>query len=221
MMMHLLMPAICWLGSHAAVPTPADTLTVPPLAQAPILDGHVTEREYGAPALQVVTAAGAVRVWLGRQGGYVYLAAVIPDSSFYWGDDFVVSLDPHGRGGPQPDAGDRQWYLRRVLDSSVVRLLTAADSGRWWASGQAPPTLGTTRHHADWDIASTSSMSGWTVELRIRESVVKPGTSAPRMALRTYNDRPHGWWSWPVAPPSLAAHGVERAPALWIPLRLP
>lgn len=220
-MMHHVMPAIYWLASHAAAPSLADTLTVPPLAQAPILDGLVTEREYGAPALQVVTAAGVVRVWLGRQGGYLYLAAVIPDSSFYWGDDFVVSLDPNGRGGPQPDVDDRQWYLRRVLDSSVVRLVTAVDSGRWWASSQAPATLGASRHHADWDIASTSWLSGWAVELRVRESVVHPGTSAPRMALRTYNDRPQGWWSWPKAPPGVAAHRVDRVPELWIPLRLP
>src|SRR5688500_5440271 len=196
----------------------ADTLTVARAAGTPVLDGRVDEREYGPPSLTLTTAAGDVRVWITRRDEHVYIAADLPDSTFYWGDDLVVSLDPLGRGGPAPDVGDRQWYLRRVLDSSVVM---TADAGRWYAPGRIPPALGATREHADWRVASTSSTRGWMVELRVRAGVVKPGAAAPRLALRTYNDRPRGWWSWPAPPNDLPAQRVERNPALWVPLRLP
>jgi hypothetical protein len=194
-----------------------DTLNVARLASAPVMDGRVGDRAYGLPTLQFCTAAGSVRVWLGRHDDFLYIAADLPDSTFYWGDDLVVSIDPAGRGGDSPAAGDRQWYLRRVLDSSVVAV---AESGRWYSRGHEPAALGATRHHAEWDVASSSSPKGWMVELRVRTTVIKPGAAAPRLALRTYNDQPAGWWSWPAPPVGMSPQRVERTPALWIPLRL-
>ena len=194
-----------------------DTLDVARLAAAPVLDGSVGRREYGTPALSIPTAAGDVRVWIGRHGDFVHVAAVLPDSTFYWGDDFVVSLDPRGIGGETPGAGARQWYLRRTLDSSIV---ATAVNGRWQQPGTTPPMLGATRHHAEWDVASASSASGWSVELRIRTSAVRTGDAAPRIAFRTFNDAPQGWWSWPAAPSGVPAQRVERSPSLWAPMAL-
>jgi hypothetical protein len=211
--------AVAWLvGLPSDSRSSADTLRVAHLASAPILDGRVDAREYGTAALELVTAAGKVRVWLSQHDDFVYIAADLPDSTFYWGDDFVVSLDPAGRGGASPTPGSRQWYLRRLLDSSVV---STAEAGRWSAPGHEQSALGSMRHHADWDVASSSSPTGWMVELRIRVALVSVGPGAPRLAFRTYNDRPSGWWSWPAPAAGVPPQRVERTPDLWIPIRLP
>jgi hypothetical protein len=107
--------------------------------------------------------------------------------------------------------------LTRLLDSSVVSI---AEGGRWSPRGSNPTVLGFVRHHADWDISSRSSPTGWVVELRIAMRVVNRGSNAPRLAFRTYNDRPSGWWSWPIPPAGIPAQRVEWLPDLWIPIRL-
>jgi hypothetical protein len=216
MILDPLLAAAVWQLSLCP-PAMADTLKAVPLPSAPTFDGTVTEREYGVPALQFTTAVGVARVWMGRHDDYLYIAAVLPDSTVDWSDDFVVSLDPLGRGDASPNGGDRQWYLRRILDKSVV---VVAQPDGWYSSGHRPTVLGATRHHPDWDIASTSSSAGWMVELRIRLNVVKPGPGAPRIAFRTYNNQPSGWWSWPMPPDGVPPQHVEQRPDLWIPLRL-
>jgi hypothetical protein len=209
--------AVCQVGVASPKAT-ADTLSVAQLRNPPTLDGSVSEREYGAPSLHLTTAAGDVRIWVGRHADHVYVAAVLPDSSFYWGDDLVVSLDPMGRNDTRPNVGDRQWYLRRVLDSSVVM---SAVEGSWFIRGQLPSTIGATRHHAEWDVASSSSAAQWMVELRVRLNVVKPDSMLPRISFRTFNDKPQGWWSWPAPPQGVRAQAVEQRPELWVPLRIP
>lgn len=201
------------------LPMSADSVIAVSASQPPVFDGRVADREYDTPAVQFATEAGQVQVWLVRHGGFLYVAATIPDSSFYWGDDFVISFAPTGHGEPSLRVGDRQWYLRRTLDSSIVSVVTDSVGGRWSAPGQAQPMLGVTRHHADWDVASTSTSAGWAIELRIREATVHPTAAVPRLALRTYNDRPHGWWTWPKAPLDMAPQRVERTPSLWIPVK--
>lgn len=188
------------------------------LQAAPALDGSADVREYGAPSISFSTAAGLVNVWLARHGGWLYLAAEMPDSSYYWGDDFVVTLDPQGRGGEQLAIGSRQWYLRRTLDSSVVLEVTPETQGRWMAPGRPTHSIGAQRTGPDWEVASSSSSTGWTVELRIRAAAARVGTALPRLALRTYNDAPRGWWSWPGPPAGTPAQRVERTPALWEPI---
>ena len=195
-----------------------DTLNVGQLAAAPTLDGTVGEREYGAPNVKLPTGAGIARIWVKRHASYVYIAAEFPDSTHYWGDDFVVSLDPAGDGGGTPGLGDRQWYLRRTLDSSIVT--TVNEAGRWYSSGNQPAMLGPTRHGPDWDVASGSTRQKWSVELRIRSTAIKPDRAVPRIAFRTYNDEPTGWWSWPAPPSGIPAQRVERSPDLWAPMRL-
>ena len=214
----VMVAAAAWCIGSPATTRATDTLRVARLAHAPALDGHIQPGEYGAASLELATGAGTARVWLGRHDAYLYVAADLPDSTFYWGDDFVVSIDPAGRGGQTPPMGGRQWYLRRVLDSSIV---STASAGRWSAPGQQPSALGRTRQGTDWSVASASSPTGWTVELRIRVAAVDVGPGAPRLALRTYNDGPSGWWSWPAPPPGVPAQRVERTPDLWAPIRLP
>lgn len=119
----------------------ADTLDVRTLAAAPRVDGHVDDAEYGAPTLHLRTAEGEAKLWLVRSGGWLHIAAVLPDST-------------------------------------------------------------------------------WTVELRIRETTLNAGPTLPRIAFRTYNDRPHGWWSFPAPVADAPAHGVERSPQAWMPFRL-
>lgn len=218
-MFNFLLSALCCSFIQAATHPVTDTVDVVSLARAPVLDGRVDVAEYGATTLHVTTPAGAVRVWVARHGGFMYVAAELPDTTFYWGDDFVVSIDPDGSGGSSPSPGDRQWYLRRTMDSSVVSVVTPAATGRWSPAGQEPTRLGLARHHSDWDVATSSSPSGWVVELRVREAVVQPAAAAPKLVIRTYNDRPHGWWSWPEPPAGVPAQRVERNPDLWVPLR--
>jgi len=214
--LHLIACGSWILGNPLPNQFVGDTLDVVSLSVAPLIDGRIDDHEYDDPPIRFATAAGHVRMWIGRHGGFVYVAAALPDSTFYWGDDFVVSLDPDGSGGASPGTGDRQWYLRRVLDSSVVAV---ADQGRWYPPDHTPPMLGPIRHHADWDVASTSSASGWAIELRFRETT-KPGAAVPHLAVRTYNDLPGGWWSWPEPAAAVPAQRVERSPHLWVPLRL-
>ena len=197
---------------------PSDTVWSATLSTAPILDGRVGDGEYGAPAVRLATAAGTVLIWVARHDDWLHLAALLPDSTFYWGDDFVVSLDPMGRGRQRPGPGDRQWYLRRVMDSSVV---IEAEAGRWFADDRPPASLGGTRSQGDWDVASTTEPGAWAVELRIRLDAVKPGPAAPRITFRTFNDAPQGWWSWPAEPPGLQPGWMEFRPDLWAPLILP
>jgi hypothetical protein len=71
---------------------------------------------------------------------------------------------------------------------------------------------------AQLDVASTSTPTGWAIELRIREAVARPSVAFPRLALRTYNDGPQGWWSWPRAPSDMPPQRVERTPSLWVPI---
>jgi len=91
-----------------------DSLVVRSAPTAPTMDGRADNREYGAPSVLIQTAAGETRIWITRHSGYVFIAAATRDSTFYWGDDFVVSLDPDGSGGAAPQPGDRQWYLPLV-----------------------------------------------------------------------------------------------------------
>ena len=204
-------------GVGAAQTQRAETLVVRTSPAAPIIDGRVDRSEYGSPNIHFATAAGDVDIWVVRNAGFVYVAATLPDSSFYWGDDFVISLDADGSADSSPQTGDRQWYLRRTLDSGAVFF---AANGRWETPGQPAPLLGALRHNGEWDVASSSSTSSWSVELRVRESIVKPGAGTPRIAFRTYNSAPRGWWSWPPPPAGIPAQRVEREPQLWIPISL-
>jgi hypothetical protein len=199
----------------------SDTLLARPVATPPTVDGVIAATEYPAPAATIEKLSGEAIIWIARTNGYVYIAAMIADSSFYWGDDLVISLSPSGNESASVQPGDRQWYLRRALDSSVVFAPTSGDGGRWSSPGREPPVLGDRRAGDDWNVASTSTTKGWTIELRIRESAIKTGAALPRIAFRTYDDQPRGWWSLPAPMPGTPPQRVERSPQLWLPLRFP
>jgi hypothetical protein len=62
---------------------------------------------------------GEVRVWVVRAGGAIHVAAAIPDSTFYWGDDLVVSLDV-GAAETRPGRGTG-----------------SGTSGGWWTAASS------------------------------------------------------------------------------------
>ena len=217
-----LLMTLCCLAPAAAAGLPgADTLTARTVASAPRLDGRIGDAEYAAVSLRLPTTGAEVSVWVARHAGYVYVAASLPDSTYYWGDDLVVSADMDGSGGASPGVGDRQWYLRRDVDSSVVSVVTASSAGRWMTPGVEPARLRHSRGAGDWEVASASAPRGWSIELRIREDAFNASpAAAPRIAFRTYNDKPQGWWSVPAPPAGTPAQRVERTPDLWLPIRL-
>jgi len=193
----------------------ADTLVVRRAERIPVFDGRASREEYGDPAATIVTRAGTVTIWARRVDGVVYLAALLPDSTFYWGDDFVISLDPVGDGTPAPGHDDVQWYFRRTLDSSVV---FSGRHGRWMSPGDDPNwRLGVRRSlEQGWEVRSTSWASGWSVELRLDLAwLAGDGTGRPAIAFRTYNDAPGGWWTWPVAADLRQPTELERRPDRW------
>lgn len=197
----------------------AESITMRALEHAPILDGRVSTAEYGAPARTFSGGQGEVRVWLVRAGPSVYIAAEIPDSTFYWGDDLVISLDPMGDRTPGPGHDDTQWYLRRQLDSSVVY---RGRHGRWAFPNDDPDwRLGTERSGAGWEVRSVSTATGWSLELRLDGDWF--AHSAPRhaaIAFRQYDDAPHGWYVWPVSSAAAAQpRQVERRPEWWADIR--
>ena len=108
--------------------------------------------------MEIPTAQGGVSVWSIQTGDTVYIAARLNDSTFYWGDDFVISLDPLGDRTPGPGHDDTQWYFRRVLDSSVVN---RGRHGRWMAPSDDPDwRLGKERGGEGWEVRSSSDATG-------------------------------------------------------------
>ena len=112
-----------------------DTVRVLPVDRPPTFDGRAGAAEYGVPTLEIVRPSGTARLWLRREGPLVYLAALMPDPSFYWGDDIVISLDTQGDRAAGPMHDDFQWYFRRVLDSRVVQ---RGEEGRWRMPRESP-----------------------------------------------------------------------------------
>jgi len=192
----------------------ADTVRIVPADRAPVFDGHADSAEYGLPTLAIARPAGLVQLWLRSHGGMVYLAARLPDSTFYWGDDLVISLDTRGDRAASPQHDDFQWYLRRSLDSSQV---FRGEAGRWLPPRGDPDwVLGKERSAAGWEVRSSDGPEGWTVELRLDPGYFgEAGPLHPGMAFRVYDNDPHGWHIWPSPSGIRQPTEVERRPALW------
>ena len=193
----------------------ADTLRVREMtAGSPRFDGVVSEGEYGAPSITLATAQGGVMIWAVRRGDTAYVAARMTDSTFYWGDDLVVSLDPLGDRTPGPGHDDTQWYLRRVLDSSVVN---RGRHGRWMAPSDDPDwRLGKERSGDGWEVRSSSDGTGWSVELKLPLLWFADDTGRrATIAFRSYDDSPHAWYSWPAPLPGERPTKVEMTPVQW------
>ena len=179
-----------------------------------MFDGRADSAEYGAPSLIIARPSGMVRIWLRRDQDRVYLAASLPDSTFYWGDDLVISLDTGGDRAPGPQHDDFQWYFRRTLDSSVV---FRGDAGKWRAPRDDPEwRLGRDREGGGWEVRSVSEQGGWSLEFRLDlEYFRQSGTRHPGLALRVYDDAPQSWVAWPAVPAVRQPTEVERRPDLW------
>lgn len=171
----------------------------------------------GEPTIRIRTGQGTALVWLLRASDTVFVAASIPDSTPYWGDDFVLSLDTRGDGGPSPQHDDFQLDFRRVLDSSVVY---RGRNGRWQPPWGDPDwRLGSDRDGGGWEVSARDCAQGWSILVRLDPAwFAGEGGHRARIAFRIYDDSPSGWYPWP-SPQGSAPTMVERAPYEWIPVR--
>jgi hypothetical protein len=174
--------------------------------------------QYGSSQIRLRTGQGTARIWLLRARDTVFLAAIIPDTTRYWGDDFVVSLHTDGQAAPLPQHEDFQLYFRRMLDSSVV---FRGRNGRWEPPRDDPDwRLGPARAGGGWEISSVDDAGSWGVLLRLDPAwLAADGNSAPRIAFRIYDDKPGGWFSWPSPAAGEPATVIERSPARWARVR--
>jgi hypothetical protein len=171
------------------------------------------------PSLRLRTGQGLATIWLLRTRDSAFIVARVADSTYYWGDDLVISLDVSGNRGPAPGHDDFQWYFRRALDSSVVY---RGRGGRWEAPRADPDwRLGPSREGGGWIVSGASDRAGWSLVLRL-DQVWLQGESGrgPGIAFRVYDDSPGGWFTWPSPARNRQPTGVERVPDLWGSVRL-
>ena len=195
-----------------------DTVPLRALARTPDFDGVVAAGEYGVPTVTMPAGSDVVSVWLGRSGQWVYVAAVLPDSTPAWRDEFALLLDPIGDRTPAPGHDDSEWVIRRVVDSSEV---LRGVHGRWQLPGDDPAwRLGAARGGEGWEVRATSTASGWQVELRI-DAAWLAGTygGTPAVAFRSYDESLRVWTGWPASVACPDGARLERAPGCWATVR--
>ena len=204
-------PVVCLL--QAAAP---DTVRFEPIAGPPA----VTQvgAGYGPPQVEVSTRQGTARVWLLQAADTFFVAARIPDSTWYWGDDFVLSLDTQGDGGVSPQHDDFQLYFRRVLDSSMV---FRGRLGRWEPpKGDPDWRLGADRAGGGWEVSAREDAKGWSLLLRLDPAWLEGAEGrVPRLAIRIYDNDPQGWFPWPLPRGTPQPTSIERTPDLWVPIK--
>jgi hypothetical protein len=207
------MTAVPMLVSLALQAAPRDTVPVRPVESAPA-DAGSSSAVLGEPALRLGTGQGAASFWLLRTHDSAFVVARIPDSTYYWGDDLVISLDVTGDRGRVPGQDDFQWYFRRSLDSSVVY---RGRGGRWEAPRGDPDwRLGASREGGGWTVDSQSEAAGWALVLRLDAAWLEGEAGRrPGIAFRIYDDSPSGWFAWPARAAGRQPAGVERVPDLW------
>jgi hypothetical protein len=193
-----------------------DSLTIRTISRPPRPDTSIDSAHLGSPQVRLRTGQGTALVWLLRSADTVFVAASIPDSTFYWGDDFVLSLDTRGDGAPTPQHDDFQWYFRRVLDSSVVY---RGRNGRWEPPRGDPDwRIWRERSGGGWEVSGRNGLRGWSFLLRLDPAWFPgEGDRRPRLAFRIYDDAPSGWYAWPLPPGATPATTVEQTPAAWAP----
>jgi hypothetical protein len=205
----VLLPVLCLL--QASTP---DTVLIRSIGRPPAPGVVIDSVYYGPPQLCIRTRQGVARVWLLRAADTFFVAATIPDPTWYWGDDFVVSLDTRGDGGPSPQHDDFQLYFRRTLDSSVV---FRGRNGRWEPpKGDPDWRLGAERSGGGWEVSARDGAKGWSLLLRLDPAWLEGAEGRlPRLAVRIYDNDPQGWFAWPSARGTAPATTVEQTPALW------
>jgi hypothetical protein len=206
------MSAALLLLAIALQDTPPVTAPVRSVGSPPMLP--LSSVALGDPSVRIRTGQGVASIWLMRTPDSAFVIARIPDSTYYWGDDLVISLDVSGNAGPVPGHDDFQWYFRRDLDSSVVY---RGRAGRWEAPRGDPDwRLGPSREGGGWTVEGHNERAGWSLVLRL-DGVWLEGESGrrPRIAFRVYDDSPGGWFTWPGPPVGRQPSQVERVPDLW------
>jgi hypothetical protein len=204
------LPILLALALQAA---PRDTLAVRHVESVPAEAGP-SAAALGEPSLRISTGQGAVSIWLLRTRDSAFVAARIPDSTYYWGDDLVISLDVSGNRGAVPNHDDFQWYFRRALDSSVVY----RGRGARWEEPRGDPDwrLGSSREGGGWTVGGRSEAAGWWLVLRLDEAWFQGEAGRrPGIALRVYDDGPSGWFAWPAQMDGGQPASVEKVPDRW------
>jgi hypothetical protein len=209
----MLLPLLCLLQTASP-----DTLRIPAIEHPPRPGETVDSSRYGPPQLRLRTGQGATLVWLLTASDTFFVAVRIADSTPYWGDDFVLSINTIGQGRATPGHDDFQWYFRRTLDSTVI---FRGRNGRWEAPRGDPDwRLGTERSGGGWEVNGWDDARGWSLILRLDPAWLKAeGGRLPRVAFRIYDNSPQGWFAWPQ-PPDVTAVSVEQTPSLWGHLKL-
>ena len=195
-----------------------DTIVIRTLDRAPLRGEVGDSLRYGRPQVRIPTRQGTALVWLVRSADTVFVSASIPDSTAYWGDDFVLSLDTRGDAAASPQHDDFQFYFRRVLDSSVV---FRGRDGRWEPPRDDPDwRLGSDRAGGGWEVSERDDAYGWSLLLRLDPAWLQGAEGRlPRLALRIYDNDPQGWFAWPLPPGTPQPSSVEHTPDLWAPIR--
>lgn len=197
--------------------SPADTLRIRPVARPPSVRQAIDTTTLGQPQIRFRTGQGLASLWLLRASDTLFVAARIHDSTRYWTDELVMSLDTHGDGSAAPDHDDFQWCLRRVIDSSIV---FRGRNGHWEPPRGDPDwRLGSARSGGGWEISTADATNAWTILLRLDPAWLKEADRPPRIAFRVYDNAPQGWFAWPVVKGIPLAVEVERTPSLWAPIR--
>lgn len=193
-----------------------DTLTIRAIPRPPPPGVSIDSAHLGPPQVRLSTGQGIAQIWVLRAADSFFVAARIPDSTLYWGDDFVFSLDTRGDAASSPQEDDFQWYLRRVLDSSVV---FRGRNGRWQPPRADPDwRLGAARSGGGWEVSSIGDARGWSLVLRLDSAwFAGEGGRRPRVTFRIYDDSPAGWFVWPTPKGVRQPSAVEEKPELWAP----
>ncbi len=182
----MLLSVLCLLQASTPATVPIRSIGRPP-APGDVIDGV----HYGPLQLQLRTRQGVARVWLLRAADTFFVAATIPDSTRYWGDDFVVSLDTRGDGGDNPRHDDFQLYFRRTLDSSVV---FRGRLGRW-----EPP-----KGDPDWRLGAERSGGGWEVTRGMGPKAGACSCASARPGSRARKE-------------DCQPSSIEQTPGVWVP----
>ncbi|MGH7580544.1 MAG: hypothetical protein ACREM9_10265 [Gemmatimonadales bacterium] len=192
---------------------PGDTVPVRRVEAMPADPGS-SPSALGEPSVRIGTGQGVADIWLVRTRDSAFVVARIPDSTYYWGDDLVISLDVSGDRGHTPGHDDFQWYFRRALDSSVVY---RGRGGRWEAPRADPDwRLGPAREGGGWTVSALGGATGWSLTLRLDPAWLEGASGRrPGIAFRIYDDSPGGWFAWPAPDSGRQGAGVERVPDRW------
>jgi hypothetical protein len=207
------LPALFVLALQAA---PRDTVAVR-LVESVWPDVGSSAAALGGPSLRIRTGQGATSIWLLRTRDSAFVIARTSDSTYYWGDDLVISLDVSGDRGTTPGHDDFQWYFRRALDSSIIY---RGRGGRWEAPRGDPDwRLGASREGGGWTVGSRSEAAGWWLVLRLDGAWLQGEAGRrPGIAFRVYDDSPSGWFAWPAPESGRQPVSVERSPDVWAAL---